>query len=1278
VQELSEEGGSGDEEEEAEDDEDDYDRAFIDDEEGVEQGPPVAAFEATIEIEQEKECKACNGRHCKHTCAKGNKRKKPDGGKEGGGKSHVAGEADDGDDMKKNKGVLLPSAPRELIPIPQKGLGLGNVCDRIEALSLLTRPYFLQPLIGANGPWDHRPTKDWFLDRREQLRFAQIFSRPLLDEGLRAVRGACDDEGDGVPLGSYSSKVMFTFRNTHEPTELDMQFGELTDVCLPQYATDRQSSLLLSGGPEGGLMGVHSAVLWKMSAESPSVATDADILLLAACLMQASHGSDMPGAMWYSPNTHFTDMKACATRNKCHSSVRYFTTQDLNALQDTSCIRVSDDLCPYTLALVVSERARRGDFNMNTDEEGGGPDTQYGLDDEHIVPRCRATNNLDDMGRDLSEAEDRPHEQMQERLFDVFVHTDVVQGVDSFGNAKKIRIDCLLIKMKVPGGDVGQLLNCMRNIMPGVVLPLTNVLSHMALTMKLHVNGVNLNEVFNPGARHNISLLTAEAQMLPAIFELAGRHDMHHVRWRGISYDCSSAEAVAIYRRMLAGVLHSRAQHYRVVCMGCNRDTRPSFKYQDQPMDNYGKTLELYGGIHYVRFSKNWLHTQFVEMKSRYSAEQMTPSLQRQLHQDYMEYQDMLVGDERNWYLAVDGPVSWNSGIVGLANSDILARYDKQPGRPFVVEPMLHMHIQCKMFNIWLRSNLESDSDPYVEFFEGDNEKRPVADLRWMQQHDGQLSALVMDLRKSINCVLQDGAINNKDRRRLKQEVLMRAYGQSTHPVHEQLVNTTDSACIEGVANMVFTTFAYNLRSTVSSGELSELRNVKFPMLSMQEYKTYGVVSGDKWKEDYVGFFSELDQQKGSPREHLHEGVLAARWMDRCRERLKLDLSWCNWMLFDSIQDSLIAAFCWQPHQWGSALKVADMAHHAVVLKKTAKNTREEFTVDWKSPSAGIDSTIDKLGAVNGAFAEYFSLGNELSRFTAGRDGLDHTAAHVTPLSMATWLGSGLALNSDGTVDMTATTFRDDAFLGGYITEHKKDQASSSASEDKAGTLERFMGHSGRGSGTQERPWSTTRNQDSRSYMQLYNMPLIILCGNRPDGCFPASSLMGGRYGVLASSVLCGNNGVFMVVVGQKHVQVQTAPPANLPPKRKLAREGNHKSDDKAPIKGISRDIVMSNMAYFSWRHVCRRIFPPVHRNMTLNYCEPGYVLRTDFRSMNRIWRLLTEDLRRQYLKDAETASRTWFGVYVTSTAFPVRRERERWRERERGIERERHRERDA
>ena len=142
--------------------------------------------------------------------------------------------------------------------------------------------------------------------------------------------------------------------------------------------------------------------------------------------------------------------------------------------------------------------------------------------------------------------------------------------------------------MTVPGGDCGLLLNCLRNSMPGIVLPLTNILSHMALSLRVAGSGVNLNEVFSPGNRNNISLLTAEAQLLPAVFNVALRNDIYNIVFRGVAYNPRSQREVRVYARMLDGVLASRHRHFKIVNSGCNRDTKPTFKKQDTPMAGFG------------------------------------------------------------------------------------------------------------------------------------------------------------------------------------------------------------------------------------------------------------------------------------------------------------------------------------------------------------------------------------------------------------------------------------------------------------------------------------------------------------------------------------------------------------------------------------------------------------------------------------------------------------------------------------------------------------------
>ena len=255
-------------------------------------------------------------------------------------------------------------------------------------------------------------------------------------------------------------------------------------------------------------------------------------------------------------------------------------------MRAASNLHTSDDMDDVVFQNIIRARSARGELGA-VDEDGDAV-LEHGHDDTKLIPESRATNCVDEAGRELTEDEAKPHEQIEDRLFDVLMHTDVVQGVDAGGAPRKMRVDTSIVRMTIPGGDAGLLINCLRNSMPGIVLPLTNILSHMALSLRLPSSGVNLNEIFSPGVRNNISLLTAEAQMVPAVFNVAMHNEIHNVVFRGIVYDPRSPREVRVYARMLEGVIAARAKHFRIVTLGCNRDTRPTFKKQDTPMVGFG------------------------------------------------------------------------------------------------------------------------------------------------------------------------------------------------------------------------------------------------------------------------------------------------------------------------------------------------------------------------------------------------------------------------------------------------------------------------------------------------------------------------------------------------------------------------------------------------------------------------------------------------------------------------------------------------------------------
>ena len=147
---------------------------------------------------------------------------------------------------------------------------------------------------------------------------------------------------------------------------------------------------------------------------------------LSAC-PQASHCGDINGAMYYAPNTEFTDIKQGATRHKSHSTARYYTTQDLNAVGAVSRLVTSEDLDPFVFANIIKTREERGEFSCS---DTFTPELEYGHDNPLLIPESRASNCLAEAGRDLTEEECKPREQIVDRLFDVLTHTDILQVRD--------------------------------------------------------------------------------------------------------------------------------------------------------------------------------------------------------------------------------------------------------------------------------------------------------------------------------------------------------------------------------------------------------------------------------------------------------------------------------------------------------------------------------------------------------------------------------------------------------------------------------------------------------------------------------------------------------------------------------------------------------------------------------------------------------------------------------------------------------------------------------
>ena len=76
--------------------------------------------------------------------------------------------------------------------------------------------------------------------------------------------------------------------------------------------------------------------------------------------------------------------------------------------------------------------------------------------------------------------------------------------------------------------------------------------------------------------------------------------------------------------------------------------------------------------------------------------------------------------------------------------------------------------------------------------------------------------------------------------------------------------------------------------------------------------------------------------------------------------------------------------------------------------------------------------------------------------------------------------------------------------------------------------MESHQNDAGRSIGTTSKGWQTTKGLENRTFVKMFNAPMMLVAGNRQDDAFPASSLGGGRIQSIASSVL-DHAGSFLV-----------------------------------------------------------------------------------------------------------------------------------------------------
>jgi hypothetical protein len=221
-----------------------------------------------------------SGQRRKQKHAKGAKRGKR---VESGGEMDVdmAAEDEAEEDGGKGEGGKGEASLRTLTPISEWGLGNNDSGDRISAFARARTVWHKRGNRESyTGPFNDSSALNWMVDRRKQLRFAQLFATPLCDQAeLRSI------SGDVVPVNmqpDYSKLMLCALMSVEKATWMEIPRTRLVqDVLLLQHKQDRKRDLVLDGGPEGGLQGLASCVFWQLECSDDLRSFNRELLDLA-------------------------------------------------------------------------------------------------------------------------------------------------------------------------------------------------------------------------------------------------------------------------------------------------------------------------------------------------------------------------------------------------------------------------------------------------------------------------------------------------------------------------------------------------------------------------------------------------------------------------------------------------------------------------------------------------------------------------------------------------------------------------------------------------------------------------------------------------------------------------------------------------------------------------------------------------------------------------------------------------------------------------------------
>lgn len=1136
--------------------------------------------------------------------------------------------------------------------------------DSVIELSSFVKPWWKRADLFApgesapsSGPFNNVDFLEWALDRDKQAEFAERFHVPLdVFDPCRQLRS----DTESYFFDSVSSRVLFAAVATNRSTTLDRsRVQELSQVTFPQFHGDIWSLDELRGA-QGGIAGTDQFVMWSLSVTDDVTCASRKFLDAATGIchaLSACRNKSEPN--WPGINTKYTSFDMDPRTHNI-----FGVSFQTKGLERASC-GVSERPAHYDVDATLLRNIMR---HRDIENPAEAIAAQHKIASKVVI---------------REEDKDMPHSNTGE-LFDCHLCQDVIPGFDSTGKRVFIKFDCLRVKSRVPGMDaaisVWQWLTSTDYTAPEHRAAFYEVMSHMNFLVNGKYDATAETLFTTSVCEGHFCALTCEANVPLAVAHLAHENGISDVSVGGLRLDYNCATDRRVYKKYLDFLWSVRVKHFTTVHGHVVNDLgilgMANFaRYPIQEFELVGNCQVAYRSIPLSVFKYIWMPRMWKDV-NRF----VEPSEFRRVLTDVLvinatdsdilisdeELEEICNTDEHNVQIpphndgdplvvfATAGP-HYNSGIFMRIDVQKIGdtvrmalnrrRISKTEGSSVagLVQPV-RVCTACELF----LSNATEALNPFSVFLSSED-NAPVLDIEAMTADKRSMTAATIQLQSGMRDVIKSG-LQPITSNELMMEDVLRQYGRMPCPAIQKMTEIVQRVDLANMARARHTAFIAAMRQCLDLMSNGELLQYQKAASSYQELKDQGETAGNVFVTQ-LKFFMDRTAIYGSDREKKNtvvDGNKVACFKQFSFKSLNLDIYWGNHLLSEGISNTQIAMFVYQPKFWGATIWVCNHGGATEVLEEEERGswrfgtTRRAVTVTIKDPSMGADAINQLTCELNLIYPTMISTNAHIRKFYSHEDSKDEISLWNSSMAMAQKWGCGIK-KTGRLIDVEDSLYREQMGLGGIITELMKTNASSDKARDAIGDLEPLLAESGGGKGMRKNAWSSTHGFQNKSIYSIMPLPLFMICSNRPLKAVPTSTQKGGRMQVWNTTESDGMRGVFEVRRGGSKT-------ATVKLSDKLS-DLQWNDEGRSELKGMDQRSAQGNRLFFLCLHLCRCLVPFLHRCLASGFIEPRHSITTNFRTVLRTASRITLNLRRKYMSDDSTFSRTFNGCFRTATA---------------------------